>query len=95
MLDSVVPCSRLSFAVVFPVVTAPTWRASSTATRRPARASRAAVTSPVSPAPTTTSSYAAPGVNWSVSMVRLRSSQSDVMPYLRLGRARRLPWRPT
>ena len=86
-----VPCSTLSLAVVLPVVTAPTWRASSTATRRPARASRVAVTSPVSPAPTTTSSYAVSATNGSVAMVGLRSSQSDVMTYLRFERVRWLP----
>ena len=39
IVESLVPCSSESFAVVLPVVTAPTWRASMTATRRPARAS--------------------------------------------------------
>jgi hypothetical protein len=51
-----VPCSRETLAVVLPVAAAPTSRASMTATRRPALASRRAVVSPVIPAPTTISS---------------------------------------
>lgn len=54
--DSRVPCSRLTFAVVLPVVTAPGVRASMTATRLPPRASSTAVTNPVIPAPTTATS---------------------------------------
>jgi hypothetical protein len=56
ILDKRVPWSSDTLPVVCPVVTAPTSRASMTATDRPAFASNKAVVSPVSPAPTTTSS---------------------------------------
>jgi hypothetical protein len=55
-LDSLVPCSRLIFAVVLPDAPAPTLRASRTNTFLPARANRTAVVNPVMPAPTTTTS---------------------------------------
>src|SRR5215203_1616945 len=73
------PCSRLSFPVVFPVVTAPRWRASNTATRRPARASSTAVIKPVIPAPMIRSSNLAPGANSSLAGKSLRSSHTDVI----------------
>ena len=73
------PCSKLSFPVVFPVVTAPMLRASSTATRRPARASSTAVIMPVIPAPTIRSSKLAPGTNSSLAGKSSRSSHTDVI----------------
>ena len=56
IFDSLVPCSRLIFAVVLPVVPAPAECASSTITFLPALANSTAVTRPVIPAPTTTTS---------------------------------------
>ena len=50
------PCNTEIFAVVFPLATAATWRASRTATDRPARCIATAVVSPVIPAPTTATS---------------------------------------
>src|SRR4051794_11509137 len=56
ILDSLLPCSKLIFAVVLPVVPAPAVRASRTRTCFPDLASSTAVISPVMPAPTTTAS---------------------------------------
>ena len=56
IFDSLVPCSRLILAVVLPVAPAPAECASSTITLLPALANSTAVTSPVIPAPTTTTS---------------------------------------
>src|SRR4051794_12435022 len=79
MRESWPPCRRDTLAVVWPVVAAPMDRASSTATRCPALASRTAVASPVRPAPATTESnpdwpaYVSTGIPSAV------SSQSECM----------------
>ena len=81
-LGNTEPCSRDSFAVVCPVVTAPTRRASSRATRCPDRASRVAVVRPVRPAPTTMVSTCAPGTNSLVGAVGgCASNQIEVMSH--------------
>ena len=61
--------------MVFPVATAPTWRASTTATRRPDLASNKADGQPGRPAPTTRSSTVS--VRGSLTGVKVRSSHSD------------------
>ncbi len=66
IVESLVPCSRLIFAVLAPVVPALTVRPSSTATETPARASSTAVVRPVSPAPTTATSTVSGGAGPSV-----------------------------
>src|SRR4051794_8453737 len=88
--EYLVPCSSDTFAVVFPVVTAPTSRASTTATRRPARASRSAVVRPVMPAPTTRSSTG-PSGSGSLGTVWAWSSHRDVIARPVPTRGRHMP----
>src|SRR5215211_4629545 len=80
MVESRVLCSNVTLAVEWQVVAAPIERASSTATWRPTRASSNAVTRPVNPAPTMTSSYSVPDLNQSVSTAGEGSSQTEGSP---------------
>src|SRR3954454_18553261 len=86
MRESLVPWTRETFAVLEPVVPDPIRRASTTATPTPARASRRAVTSPVSPPPTTRVSTRPDGGNGSGYAGQVRSSQREAEAAVLIGR---------
>ena len=78
--DSLLPWRSETLAVLCPVVPAPTRRASTTATRRPARASSSAVVRPVSPPPTTRSSRGPSCSSRSVCLSDVSSPQTVTPP---------------